>query len=122
MLPLGVAIMDTERILPPQLNGNSPGSQSVSHMNNSIYGVGSHHLYQNTSTGQIGHPHSAMNSMARKKKTDRIVPPVNNSSFLNQTNNIYSNHSNVITGSNGGITNHGYSRDARYFMLYKSVL
>ena len=64
-----------------------------------------------------------INSIARKKKTERMVPPINNSNYLNQSSNngggIYSNHvtpNNMIHGSNGGITNQAYSRDARYFI------
>ena len=51
-----------------------------------------------------------------------MVPPINNSNYLIQSSNngggIYSNHvtpNNMIHGSNGGITNQAYSRDARYF-------
>jgi hypothetical protein len=58
-----------------------------------------------------------VNSIARKKKTERVVPPINNSSYLNQTNGIYANHvtpSNAMSPSNGGITNQAYARDARY--------
>ncbi len=66
-----------------------------------------------------------INSIARKKKTERMVPPINNSNYLNQSSNngggIYSNHvtPNMIHGSNGGITNQAYSRDARYVNKFK---
>ena len=56
-------MMDTERMLPSQMNGGSPGSnQSGGQLSNGPGGGGGlfngHHHYQNASpTTPIGHPH-----------------------------------------------------------------
>ena len=49
-----------------------------------------------------------------------MVPPINNSNYLNQTNGIYSNHvtpNNIMPHSNGGISNQAYARDTRWVYL-----
>ncbi len=62
ILQIGAAMMDTERMLPSQINGGSPGSnQSGGQLSNGPGGGGlfnGHHHYQNASpTTPIGHPH-----------------------------------------------------------------
>ena len=57
ILPIGAAMMDTERMIPSQMNGGSPGSQqSGGQLSNGLFN--GHHHYQNASpTTPIGHPH-----------------------------------------------------------------
>jgi hypothetical protein len=50
-----------------------------------------------------------------------MVPPINASNYLNQSNGIYSNHvtgNNILSSMNGGITNQAYTRDARWDTLF----
>ena len=62
ILPIGAAIMDTERMIPSQLNGGSPGSQQSGGQLSGGPGLfNGHHHYQNSSpTTPIGHPHPGM--------------------------------------------------------------
>merc|ERR1719270_2591542 len=63
-------------------------------------------MLHNSQTGLV------VNSVARKKKTERLVPPLipNHSGFMNSTS-LYSPM--PIQGNpNGGLSNHGYTRDS----------
>ena len=68
-------------------------------------------LQNNTSTGLV------VNSVARKKKTERLVPPVihNHSGLVNGSNGgVYMNSTGIyspMTGG-GGLANPAYTRDA----------
>ncbi len=62
LLPIGATLMmDTERMIPSQINGGSPGSQqSGGQTSNGLFN--GHHHYQNASpTTPIGHPHPGTN-------------------------------------------------------------
>ena len=68
----------------------------------------SNHLQNNSSTGLV------VNSVARKKKTERLVPPVihNHSSLMNGTNGGgYMNSTGIYSPMTGGLTNPAYARD-----------
>lgn len=117
--------MDTDRIIPRSSaaamsqNGSSPGSAQSGQMGQPSYlnsSGNSTGLQQpnNSTSGLI------VNSIARKKKTERLVPPVvlNHGGLVNGSNNIGS--SSYLNSSAGiyspmqqqaGITNHGYTRD-----------
>ena len=137
---LGAAIMDTDRMIPnsrSSQNGSSPGSgQSGPTYPSSVQNGPTYH---NTSTmpnsslmNSSGHINSqtglVVNSVARKKKTERLVPPLipNHNGLINGSNaglmgvptsgsnGGYMNSTSVYSpmmGNNGGLTNHGYTRD-----------
>ena len=63
---------------------------------------------QNNSTGLV------VNSVARKKKTERLVPPVihNHSGLVNGSNGGYMNSTGIYSPmTGGGLTNPAYSRE-----------
>jgi hypothetical protein len=133
LLQIGAAIMDTDRMIPHSRssmsqNGSSPGSgQSsggVPTYHNASAASTSSNIHQNSGTGLV------VNSIARKKKTERMVPPVipSHSALVNGNNggiigtggyfhspstDVYNNHMNSSAGGGGGggMTNHAYSRD-----------
>ena len=101
--------MDTERMIPnsrSSQNGSSPGSSGQS--SGPLTG------YHNATTT------SSSNLVARKKKTDRLVPPLepnhgglvngNDNSLLRNSTNGYMNSTGVYSPM-GGISNAGFSRE-----------
>lgn len=106
---LGAAIMDTERMIPnsrSSVNGSSPGSGN-STQNGPIY-------------ASSNPSNLVVNSVARKKKTERLVPPLIpthnlvNGSNGDYNNSSYINSNSAIYGSpmSAGLSNPGFSRDS----------
>ncbi len=139
-------VMDTERMIPPSRssmsqNGSSPGS-AQSGQNGGQQNGQNGPLYHNTTgtpvgsvnnsgmvagpgSGHVGPSGLVVNSVARKKKTERLVPPVimNHGGLLNGHHNGslgFNNTSSSMnstgiyggSGNSGGMTNHGYTRDS----------
>ena len=102
---LGAAIMDTERMIPnsrSSQNGSSPGSSGQSS------GVGP--VYTSAASNS--------NLVARKKKTERLVPPLvpNHGGLVNGNESLLRNSTNGYMNSTGvyspmGISNAGFSRE-----------
>ena len=91
-------------------NGSSPGSgQSGPTYHNTSAMTNSNLQNNSNSTGLV------VNSVARKKKTERLVPPVhphNHSSLMNGTNGGgYMNSTGIYSPMTGGLTNPAYARD-----------
>ena len=94
-------------------NGSSPGSgQSGPTYHNTSAMTNSNLQNNSNSTGLV------VNSVARKKKTERLVPPVihNHSSLMNGTNGHggsgYMNSTGIYSPmTGGGLTNPAYARD-----------
>ena len=119
---LGAAIMDTERMIPnsrSSQNGSSPGSgQSGPTYHNASAAISSTHLHNSSSQ-----PGLVVNSVARKKKTERLVPPLipnhsglvngSNSAILAGTNGGYMNSTSIYSpmGTFQGLSNPGFTRD-----------
>ena len=124
MLTIGAAIMDTERIIPQ--NGGSPGSQNdSSSANMNMIGhpnsMGNSTNYNNVNRSNLG---QYANSIARKKKSDRLVAPppapphnLNHASSILEGTSPY--HSYANTSGVGGLLNHGYApENNRYVYMY----
>ena len=116
---IGAAIMDTERMIPnsrSSQNGSSPGSGQSGPTYHNASAVSSN-LHNNSQTGLV------VNSVARKKKTERLVPPLipnhsglvngSNSAILAGTNGGYMNSTSIYSpmGTFQGLSNPGFTRD-----------
>ena len=116
--------MDTERMIPnsrTSQNGSSPGSSGQSGPTYHNASVINNSMINAHNNGQL-----TVNSVARKKKTERLVPPlipnhgglVNGNASINNVSNVngasYMNSTSVYSpmGNNGGVTNHGYTRES----------
>lgn len=106
--------MDTERMIPnsrSSQNGSSPGSsaggQSTGPTYHNASAASTSSMMHNSQTGLV------VNSVARKKKTERLVPPlIPNHSTLVNGNGSYINSNSVYSPiSAGGLTNPAYTRD-----------
>ena len=112
--------MDTERMIPnsrSSQNGSSPGSGQSGPTYHNASAVSSN-LHNNSQTGLV------VNSVARKKKTERLVPPLipNHSGLVNGSNILSATATNASTNGSymnstsiyspmGGLANPGFARD-----------
>ncbi len=134
-LQMGQTVMDTDRMIPPSRssmsqNGSSPGSaqsgqngqNGPTYLNTTGTPIGQPGGMPGSSGGVGGSGQLVVNSVARKKKTERLVPPImiNHSALLNGHHNGFNNTTGNTNSSlnstgvygGGGLTNHGYTRDS----------